>query len=143
MDTTAPRSKFNAFRARRLENSAIRAAYKDAKARSHLIDALVQQRNALGLKQTQVAKAMGVGQSTVCGFETEGADPRLSTVQRYARAVDAAIRVQVVPKGRSVELYSAGEIASTYEAARLDTTYRATTWARTGRRYSSPLSAVA
>lgn len=103
MGTSAPRSKFAAFRAQLLQNPAIRAAYEDARTRNDLIDALVRRRRMLGFDQTQVARTMGVGQPTVSGFETEGSDPTLSTLQRYARAVDASICVEVVPKGQRVE----------------------------------------
>ncbi len=36
---------------------------------------------------------MGVRQPTVSGFEKGSSDPRLSTVQRYARALDARVRL--------------------------------------------------
>ena len=39
---------------------------------------------------------MGVRQPTVSGFETEDSDPRLSTLQRYARAVEARLRLVLV-----------------------------------------------
>ncbi|MQW74831.1 helix-turn-helix domain-containing protein [Nocardioides sp. dk4132] len=94
---SATRAKFNEFRAKRLQNPAVRAAYEDARARNGILDALVRRRRALGLSQGVVARAMDVGQSTVSGFETEGSDPRLSTLQRYARAVDASLYVHVVP----------------------------------------------
>ena len=100
---SATRAKFNQFRAKRLQNPAIRVAYEDARTRNTIVDALVRRRRALGLKQAAVAGAMDVGQSTVSGFETEGSDPRLSTLQRYARAVDATLYVHAVPNMPSGE----------------------------------------
>ncbi|MGH8827022.1 MAG: helix-turn-helix domain-containing protein, partial [Jiangellaceae bacterium] len=136
MGTSAPRSKFASFRAQRLQNSTIRAAYEDAHTRNGLIDALVRRRRLLGFNQTQVAKSMGVGQPTVSGFETEGSDPKLSTLQRYARAVNASIWVEVVPKGQRVEFYFARDVELAPEAARSDATDRAMSWSRSGARYN-------
>ncbi|MBV9293656.1 MAG: helix-turn-helix transcriptional regulator [Frankiales bacterium] len=73
-----------------------RAAFEDADSLQRIIDSLVKCRKALRLSQTDVAKRMGVRQPTVSGFETEASDPRLSTLQRYARAVEATLRVAVV-----------------------------------------------
>lgn len=72
-----------------------RAAYEDAEELHRLLDSLVGLRQAQKLSQTTVARRMGVRQPTVSGFETEGSDPRLSTLQRYARAVEARLRLAV------------------------------------------------
>lgn len=74
-----------------LQDPAYRAALEDADHRHHLIDTLVALRKKLKLTQKEIARRMGVKQPTVSGFETEGSDPRLSTVQRYARAVEATV----------------------------------------------------
>lgn len=42
------------------------------------------------MTQGKVAEAMGVGQSTVSEFEASN-DPRLSTIQRYAQAVNVRV----------------------------------------------------
>lgn len=70
-----------------------RAAFEDAEDLQDILDSLVKLRKALNLSQTTVAHRMGVKQPTVSGFETESSDPRLSTLQRYARAVEARIRL--------------------------------------------------
>lgn len=72
-----------------------RAAYEDANNLQEILDSLVKLRKALNLSQTAVAERMGVRQPTVSGFETETSDPRLSTLQRYARAVEARIRLSI------------------------------------------------
>lgn len=87
--TTPPVADSDDFFAEVLANPEARAAFEDAQARSNLVDALVKLRRALGLTQTEVARRMGVKQPMVSGFENEGSDPRLSTIQRYARAVEA------------------------------------------------------
>lgn len=60
-----------------------------------LISRLVRLRGAQGLSQADVAQRMGVTQSTVCTFERMDNDPRLSTIRRYAHAVEALIRHDV------------------------------------------------
>jgi transcriptional regulator with XRE-family HTH domain len=72
-----------------------RAAYEDEVSRHKLIDSLVRLRVALGFSQSDVARRMGVKQPTVSGFENESSDPKVSTVQRYARAVGARVSVRV------------------------------------------------
>jgi predicted transcriptional regulator len=58
-----------------------------AQRRRSLTDALVAQRTALGLSQTQVAARMGTSQSAVARLESGQADLRLSTLERYAAAL--------------------------------------------------------
>lgn len=146
MSATAHRSNFDDFLARVLENPATRAAYEDAQARHRVVDALLRLRNRLGLSQTDVARSMGVKQPTVSGFETEGSDPRLSTLQRYARAVDACLWVNVVPNassGRRVEFYVEPVEHVANHAAHAEATSRAAAWADEGRRrYRRHLSLV-
>lgn len=60
-----------------------------------LVEALVQRRKELGLRQVDVAERMHVGQSSVCQIETGHAEPRLSTLVRYARAVGADLRMRL------------------------------------------------
>jgi ribosome-binding protein aMBF1 (putative translation factor) len=66
-----------------------------ARRRKALSEALVSQRRALGLSQTEVAARMGTSQSAVARLEAGEGDFRLSTVERYAAAVglDLAWRV--------------------------------------------------
>lgn len=72
-----------------------RAALDDAERLQEVLDKLVKLRKALGLTQSEVARRMGVRQPTVSGFETESSDPKLSSLQRYARAVEAEIQFVV------------------------------------------------
>jgi transcriptional regulator with XRE-family HTH domain len=85
--------EFEATLEKAARDPAFRAAYEDAMERHGILDRLVGLRRALRLSQTTVAVRMGVRQPTVSGFETEDSDPRLSTLQRYARAVEARLRL--------------------------------------------------
>lgn len=70
---------------------AYRAALEDAEQMHEILDKLVKLRKALGLTQNEVAERMGVRQPTISSIENESSDPRLSTLQRYARAVEGQI----------------------------------------------------
>ncbi len=59
--------------------------------RAGLIRALVAQRQAAGLSQTEVAARMGTSQSAVARLESGAADVRASTLERYAAAVGGEI----------------------------------------------------
>lgn len=78
-----------------LKDPEFRAAWEDGHARDGLIDSLVNARRDQGISQSEVARRMKVRQPTVSQMENEGSDPRLSTVQRYARAIGKTIKFEV------------------------------------------------
>ena len=59
---------------------------------------LAERRRQLGLTQRDVAERMGTTQSAVSDLEAGRTDPRWSTVQRYAAAIGARVRVEVLPR---------------------------------------------
>jgi transcriptional regulator with XRE-family HTH domain len=59
--------------------------------RAGLIRALIAQRQAAGLSQTEVAARMGTSQSAVARLESGAADVRASTLERYAAAIGGEI----------------------------------------------------
>jgi transcriptional regulator with XRE-family HTH domain len=63
--------------------------------RRRLLDDLVAHRRQLGLSQTEVAARMGTSQSAVARLEAQAADLRLSTLERYAAALDRRIEWRV------------------------------------------------
>lgn len=91
------RDDFDDYLAKAMEDPEYRAGYEDAEAGEELLDALVHARKDARLTQTEVARRMGVRQPTVSQIENEGSDPRLSTLQRYARAVEHRLRMNVEP----------------------------------------------
>jgi transcriptional regulator with XRE-family HTH domain len=56
---------------------------------------LVEQRTALGLTQTEVAARMGTSQSAVARLESGDADVRISTLERYAAALDRSLELRL------------------------------------------------
>lgn len=59
--------------------------------------ALVAMRKAKGITQTQVAERMGIKQPAVHQLERDDADPKMSTLRRYALAVGAQVHHYVLP----------------------------------------------
>lgn len=64
---------------------------------SDLGKTLARFRRLQGFSQAEVAKRMDVTQSTVSQLENETLDPRLSTLRRYALAVDARFEYTITP----------------------------------------------
>lgn len=64
---------------------------------ANLMRCLYQLRTAKRLTQAEVAARMGTTQSAVSDLERTAVDPRISTLQRYARAVEASLKCRVVP----------------------------------------------
>jgi len=65
-------------------------------ARDRLLEDLVALRKAHKLSQQTVAERMGVSQPTVAAFERYDANPTMSSIIRYAMAVDALLDIKVV-----------------------------------------------
>ncbi len=90
---------------------------------SDLIERLVQVRRDRGLTQQDVAERMGRSQPNVSAFERVGGDPHLSTIRRYAVAVGAQVRWQVVLDGESTTVHFSprsvtGNVQDFYQQAR-------------------------
>ncbi|MBB6171543.1 transcriptional regulator with XRE-family HTH domain [Nocardiopsis mwathae] len=85
-------------------------ADEDAREYANLIDALVSLRKQGGLSQSDVAQRMGTTQSVVSDLERIGGNPRISTIQRYARAVGWRLRFGVLTSKHSAE--GVGEVAA-------------------------------
>jgi transcriptional regulator with XRE-family HTH domain len=83
----------------RLTDPRFAAAYEDAAVRAALLQACVSHRKARRLSQGVVAEVMGTTQSAVSEFESGSTDPRLSTLQRYVRALGCRLDVQLCSGG--------------------------------------------
>jgi len=56
-----------------------------------IVNRLTDRRVALGLSQTEVAARMGTSQSAVARLEAGQTDARISTLQRYAQALQSEL----------------------------------------------------
>ena len=68
-----------------------------------IAEELAHARRAAGLSQTEVAARMGTSQSAVARFERGDTDVRLSTLQRYAEALDRQVGFTVTDRPRPKE----------------------------------------
>ena len=84
------------------------AALEDVQARELLLEALLECRKFSKLSQSDVAKRMKTTQSAISELESQGEDPHLSTLQRYARAVECRlmVRIEADPMSPAVDLIS-------------------------------------
>src|SRR5262245_8585878 len=79
------------FEAEMLSSPAAREAFEDQLTKDHLFQHMARTRGPRS--QTAVARSMGTTQSAVSDLEHGRVDPRLSTLQRYARAVGGRITI--------------------------------------------------
>ena len=91
------------------------AAYDDATRRNSVVAALVAARKRLDYTQLDIVDAVGTGQSAVSNLENGRTDPRLSTLQRYARVcrlvLVASLDEDVTLDGVAAELAPAHGVA--------------------------------
>ena len=66
--------------------------------------ALVARRRALGLSQAEVARRMGTSQKVISRLEAGVVDPRASTLERWAVALDGSLGWTFEPGGPSAVL---------------------------------------
>jgi AbiV family abortive infection protein len=85
----------------------------DNNARDQL-DALIRTRREAGISQTDLAVEIGTSQSALARLEAAGADPRLSTVERYARALNAVLAARGTARP---DTYSIDSIEDLMEAS--------------------------
>ena len=76
-------------------NAEAKHSYDDARARRLLVKTLALLRKALGMSQTELAQRMNTSQSAISEIEKGIKDPRLSTLQRMARSLNAELQVGV------------------------------------------------
>lgn len=74
----------------------VEAALEDDADLANLMHSLYEFRLSRGMTQAEVATRMGTTQSAVSDLERTAVDPRISTLQRYARAMDASLKLRVV-----------------------------------------------
>jgi transcriptional regulator with XRE-family HTH domain len=63
-----------------------------------LVRRLIEVRRRHGLSQTEVAARMGTSQSAVARLEAGQSDARLSTLARYAAALDTRLGYAIAPQ---------------------------------------------
>jgi len=80
-----------------LADSDIRSAYDALEEEFDLARQLIRARGAAGMTQEQVAAAMGTTQAAVARLESGRVKPSTRTLQRYAQATGARLKISLQP----------------------------------------------
>ena len=88
-------TKIAELKKRLMRNPEFRAEYEKADAEYRLIAAMVRARTKAKLSQAQLAERMGTTQSAVARLEGGGVSPSVATLQRYAEATGAKLKIEI------------------------------------------------
>ncbi|CAM4207629.1 helix-turn-helix domain-containing protein [Kibdelosporangium persicum] len=78
------------------DSQVVKSAREDDADLANLMRSLYELRRSSGLTQAEVANRMGTTQSAVSDLERTAIDPQVTTLQRYARAVGAALKLRTL-----------------------------------------------
>ncbi|ELS8927807.1 helix-turn-helix transcriptional regulator [Salmonella enterica] len=84
---------YSEVRAKALQNPDVMTAYLLEKKEEELQELLSDMRRQAGLNSTQVAERMGITQPAVSKLEKNASKASISTLERYAAACGASIKV--------------------------------------------------
>jgi predicted XRE-type DNA-binding protein len=80
-------------KAKALQNPEVMAAYLAEKKEEELQELLTDLRRRAGINSTQVAERMGITQPAVSKLERNASKASVSTLERYAAACGASIKI--------------------------------------------------
>ena len=90
----------NELKEKMLSNSEVKAEYDSLEKEFSLFEELLKARTVAGLTQAQVAERMGTKTPAIARLESGGGNkkhsPSLSTLQKYAQAVDCHVEIKLV-----------------------------------------------
>lgn len=90
----------NELKEKMLSNSEVKAEYDSLEKEFSLFEELLKARTLAGLTQAQVAERMGTKTPAIARLESGGGNkkhsPSLSTLQKYAQAVDCHVEIKLV-----------------------------------------------
>ena len=88
-------TKWSEIRARRLPDPERSAAYVAADRAIKLGEQVRRIREARGLSQADLARRMATSQSAIARLEAGGVDPKIGTLERLSRALDADLVLEL------------------------------------------------
>jgi len=86
---------FADIKAEALQNQDVMASYLAEKKNEELREILSEIRTRAGLNSTQVAQRMGITQPAISKLENNAVKASISTLERYAAACNAHIKVSI------------------------------------------------
>ncbi|EJY1001961.1 helix-turn-helix transcriptional regulator [Salmonella enterica] len=84
---------YTEMKAKALQNPDVMAAYLAEKKEEELQELLADLRRRAGINSTQVAERMGITQPAVSKLEKNASKASVSTLERYAAACGASIKI--------------------------------------------------
>ena len=84
-----------------LKEPGFKEGYEALEEEFSLASMLIAARARANLTQAELAAKMGTSQSTVARLESGAAKPSLTTLQRYAKATGARLKITLEPKPRT------------------------------------------
>lgn len=97
--STSKRPTLESLKAKLLSNAKDKALYESLEAEFRLLEQMIAARNEAGLTQEEVADRMGTQKSNVSRLENsllQEPSPKLSTLKKYAAAVNCHIEINLV-----------------------------------------------
>jgi predicted transcriptional regulator len=90
----------NELKEKMLSNSEVKAEYDSLEKEFSLFEELLKARTVAGLTQAEVAERMGTKTPAIARLESGGGNkkhsPSLSTLQKYAQAVNCHVEIKLV-----------------------------------------------
>ena len=77
------------------ETPALEAVGEDIDSLIDFMTLLREKRRSEGITQIQIAEKLDTTQSSISEFERIGGDPRIQSLQRYARAIGYRVRLEL------------------------------------------------
>lgn len=87
-----------AIKRERLADSEAQAAYEAAGRAIALGEQVRRLREVRGMSQVELARRMGTVQSAIARIEAGGVDPKLDTLERLSRALNADLVIELRPR---------------------------------------------
>ncbi len=84
---------YSELKAKALQDPDVMAAYLAEKQEEELQELLTNMRQHAGINSTQVAERMGISQPAVSRLEKNASKASISTLERYAAACGASIKI--------------------------------------------------
>ena len=84
---------YSEIKAKALKNPDVMASYLAEKKEEELQELLADMRRKAGINSTQVAERMGITQPAVSKLEKNASKASVSTLERYAAACGASIKI--------------------------------------------------
>ncbi|MGD9892533.1 MAG: helix-turn-helix domain-containing protein [Dehalococcoidia bacterium] len=92
------RRSWTQIKRERIDDPEVRAGYDQAQLAFELGEQVRRLREARGMSQQELARRAGTSQPAIARLEAGGVDPRLETLHRLGRALDADLVLRFQPR---------------------------------------------